>query len=214
MSFLSVYHCQAFLLIFLILVTFLTITSSLANKEMTDEAALRAFRSQVTQDPQGVFNSWNDSRHFCEWEGITCGRRHKRVAVVDLSSKNLHGTLSAYIGNLSFLKELSLYNNSFQGNIPPEFGHLLRLESLYLGHNSLAGKLPANLSQCIKLKYIDLAYNKLAGRIPPQFASLHNLIDLSLLSNNLSGEIPSFLSNFTSLETLSLGKNLIEGIIP
>ncbi|KAI9157849.1 hypothetical protein LWI28_029018 [Acer negundo] len=78
-------------------------TRNLAHNQ-TDEVELRAFKSKITRDPQGVLDSWNDYSHFCEWEGITCGRMHRRVTVLNLTSKGLSGSLSPYIGNLSFLR--------------------------------------------------------------------------------------------------------------
>ncbi|KAL5733010.1 hypothetical protein ACOSP7_032351 [Xanthoceras sorbifolium] len=53
----------------------------------TDEVALKAFKSKIILDPQGVLNSWNNSRHFCDWDGITCSHKHRRVIALDLSSR-------------------------------------------------------------------------------------------------------------------------------
>ncbi|KAL5734455.1 hypothetical protein ACOSP7_032316 [Xanthoceras sorbifolium] len=192
--------------------TTLMTRNSAQNKR--DEVALRAFKLKIVQDPQGVFNSWNNSRHFCEWEGITCGRRHRRVTLLDLHSKGLSGSLSPYIGNLSFLRELLLYNNSIEGEIPHEFGRLFRLKSLILHNNSLIGELPSNLSHCSRLIELYIGFNKLVGKIPSEFVSLHNLREISLHKNNLTGGIPSFLGNLSSLEIISLAYNAFGGTIP
>ncbi|XP_024037520.1 probable LRR receptor-like serine/threonine-protein kinase At3g47570 isoform X6 [Citrus clementina] len=106
------------------LLFFITLLQVAAFEE-GDRAALQAFKSMISHDPQGILNSWNDSRHFCEWEGITCGRRHRRVTALNMRSKALRGSLSPYIGNLSFLREINLENNTIQGEIPREFGRLL-----------------------------------------------------------------------------------------
>ena len=118
----SVYFQFPLLLcIILIHVTPFSCTTSsvtrISARNDTDEVALKAFKSKISHDPQGVFNSWNDSRHFCGWTGITCGRRHRRVTVLDLSSRGLVGSLSPHIGNLSFLREVRLFNDSIQGEI-------------------------------------------------------------------------------------------------
>ncbi|KAH9670357.1 putative LRR receptor-like serine/threonine-protein kinase [Citrus sinensis] len=168
----------------------------------------------ISHDPQGILNSWNDSRHFCEWEGITCGRRHRRVTALDLRSKALSGLLSPRIGNLSFLKEINLMNNTIQGEIPLEFGRLHRLETLLLSYNSLVGKIPANLSYCSRLTVLFLGNNKLVGSIPFEFVSLYRLKQLALPMNNLTGGIPPFLGNLTSLEVVSLDGNPFGGNIP
>ncbi|KAK2635099.1 hypothetical protein Ddye_029891 [Dipteronia dyeriana] len=197
----------------ILVIPLVSTTSSITEKE-TDEVALKAFK-KIIHDPQGVLNSWNDSHHFCDWEGITCGRRHKRVTALDLNSRGLSGSLSPYIGNLSFLRDLTLENNSFQGEIPPEFGRLFRLEVLYLHNNSLVGEIPGNLSHCSRLTKLALSNNRLEEKIPLHFVSLSNLELLALSDNNLTGGIPSFLGNLTSLKILILGWNpLLGGNIP
>ena len=89
--------------------------------------------------------TWNESIHFCQWQGVTCGRRHQRVTVLDLQSSKLVGSISPHVGNLSFLRNLTLQNNSFHNNIPLEIGHLHRLQVLQLDNNTLNGKIPSNL---------------------------------------------------------------------
>ncbi|KAH9733946.1 putative LRR receptor-like serine/threonine-protein kinase [Citrus sinensis] len=133
---------------------------------------------------------------------------------LNMRSKALRGSLSPYIGNLSFLREINLENNTIQGEIPREFGRLLRLEALFLSNNSLAGKIPANLSYCSRLTVLALPYNKLVGRIPFEFVSLYKLKRLALHRNSLTGGIPPFLGNLSSLELLSLGANSFGGNIP
>ncbi|KAL9427091.1 hypothetical protein AB3S75_033810 [Citrus x aurantiifolia] len=185
-----------------------------AALEEGDRVALQAFKSKISHDPQGVLNSWNDSRHFCEWEGITCGRWHKRVIALNLTSRALSGSLSPHIGNLSFLREINLENNTIQGEIPREFGRLLRLEALFLSNNSLVGKIPANLSYCSVLAVLTLGCNKLEGIIPFEFVDLYKLKRLALHRNNLTGGIPPFLGNLTSLKSVSLAGNSFGGNIP
>ncbi|KAI3748829.1 hypothetical protein L6452_12208 [Arctium lappa] len=72
----------------------------------TDLHSLLAFKSSITHDPQRVLDTWNTSLHFCQWQGVTCGRRHARVTRLELGSRGLVGSLSPQIGNLSFLKDI------------------------------------------------------------------------------------------------------------
>ncbi|KAM7481346.1 hypothetical protein LguiB_005929 [Lonicera macranthoides] len=188
-------------------------TLCVASRNETDSLALLAFKSNL-HDPQGVLNSWNSSVNFCNWQGITCGLRHRRVTVLNLSSSGLVGSLSPNIGNLSFLRHIALQNNSLQGQLPPEIGRLFRLESLYLYNNSLEGKIPTNLSHCRNLMLIAIGNNKLVGEIPRELTTLSNLIHFSVYSNYLRGEIWSSFGNLTSLEHLSLAYNALEGSIP
>ncbi|EEF35506.1 hypothetical protein RCOM_0592430 [Ricinus communis] len=50
----------------------------------TDRLALMEFKANIGNDPYGIFSSWNDSIHFCEWRGITCGHKHQRVVSINL----------------------------------------------------------------------------------------------------------------------------------
>ena len=78
-----------------------TITATIPTNE-TDRFALLKFKESVPQYPYNILSSWNDSMHFCNWLGVKCGHRHQRVTVLDLKDHKLRGTLSPYIGNLSF----------------------------------------------------------------------------------------------------------------
>nr|GFC43142.1 protein kinase-like domain-containing protein [Tanacetum cinerariifolium] len=115
----------------------------------------------ITHDPYKVLTSWNHSFHFCDWSGISCGKRHKRVTALQLDSQGLEGSLSPHVGNLSFLRELSLANNSFQGTIPDALGRLSRLRRLYLHRNKFNGVIPTNLSGCSNIEELWLAGNNL-----------------------------------------------------
>ncbi|XP_060671444.1 probable LRR receptor-like serine/threonine-protein kinase At3g47570 [Ziziphus jujuba] len=202
---------QSFFLISLALITS-TVGGNSYNE--TDKLSLLAFKAQVVEDPFGVLNSWNASLHFCEWSGITCGRRHKRVTVLDLNSQKLKGGLSPHIGNLSFLKILRLYNNSLGDHIPPEIGRLFRVRILFLNNNSFTGQIPGNISHCSSLEKLILSYNNLVGKIPESLGSLSKLRMIDLSSNKLVGEIPTSLGNLSTLELLAVEINGLHGSIP
>nr|XP_043633704.1 probable LRR receptor-like serine/threonine-protein kinase At3g47570 [Erigeron canadensis] len=198
------------------LVIFLnTITISVSdNGNETDTLALLSFKSMITLDPNGVLSSWNTSLHFCDWSGISCGKKHQRVTIVNLTSQGLTGSLSPHLGNLSFLYELRLGNNSFEGSIPNELGHLSRLRVLALFRNKLYGIIPTNLSGCINLEEIRLSNNKLIGNIPTEISFLSKLTYLSINYNNLTGGISPFLGNITLMEVFSVANNSFGGSIP
>ncbi|XP_057991266.1 putative receptor-like protein kinase At3g47110 isoform X2 [Hevea brasiliensis] len=189
-------------------------SATTAGGNETDHLALLKFKAKIVHDPQNATSSWNDSAHFCNWEGVTCGRKHKRVTILDLNSKGLVGTLSPYVGNMSFLREINLYNNSLQGEIPSELGRLFRLQVLYLNNNSFEGKIPSNLSECSNIMLLGLAYNKLVGNIPVELVTLSKLRKILIHFNYLSNGIPPFLGNFSLLEVLSAGGNFFGGSIP
>ncbi|KAJ9174642.1 hypothetical protein P3X46_013265 [Hevea brasiliensis] len=179
----------------------------------TDHLALLEFKAKIVHDPQNVMSSWNDSAHFCNWEGVTCGRKHKRVTKLNLQSQGLVGSLSPYIGNLSFLREIRLRNNTLSGKIPAEFGHLFRLQVLELFFNQLEGKIPSHLALCSKLRVLDMGFNKLEN-IPTELANLSMLIELRMQSNRLTGALPPFIGNLSSLEDFSVAINFLGGSIP
>ncbi|KAL8241364.1 hypothetical protein R6Q59_014719 [Mikania micrantha] len=179
----------------------------------TDHEALLKIRSLVV-DPYGALSTWNNSFHFCEWDHVYCGKRHRRVTYIELESNGLTGSLSPYVGNLSFLRMLSLYNNSFQGAIPHELGRLSRLRFLRLYQNKFSGVIPSNISGCLNLEKIGLTSNELVGSIPKEISFLSKLTFLGLDYNKLTGGIPPFLGNLTSMEALSVVNNPFGGSIP
>nr|XP_028957623.1 probable LRR receptor-like serine/threonine-protein kinase At3g47570 [Malus domestica] len=180
----------------------------------TDRQSLLAFKAKIVNDPLGILSSWNESLHFCQWQGIACGRRHQRVTVLDLQSSRLDGQLSTHIGNLSFLRILNLQNNSFNNTIPQEIDRLFRLQQLLLENNSFSGDIPFNISRCSNLQILGIARNHLMGKIPIEIGSLSKLQVLKLAKTNLSGEIPPSLGNLSSLQVLDVKENNLRGGIP
>ncbi|KAM3745639.1 hypothetical protein ACB098_06G142900 [Castanea mollissima] len=152
--------------------------------------------------------------HFCNWLGVKCGCQHQRVTVLDLQGHKLRGTLSLYIGNLSFLRSIFLRNNSFYGGIPQEIGHLFRPQGLYLTNNTMKGEIPSSLSNCSNIRFLVLLGNKLKGKIPTELGSLMKLKLLQLGANNLVGGIPPSLGNLSSLTNFAVAYNNLVGNIP
>ncbi|KAF8020021.1 hypothetical protein BT93_G0650 [Corymbia citriodora subsp. variegata] len=184
-----------------------------AGGNETDRLALLEFKAQIA-DHGGVLSSWNDSSHFCEWYGVKCGHRHRRVVALDLHSKNLLGVVPPHIGNLSFLRKVALSNNSFHSEIPSEFSRLLRLQKLFLDNNSFTGQIPSNLSHCSNLFKLVLDYNMLEGNLPAEFGSLSKLRSLLIQVNNLMGNISPSFGNISSLQFFATTDNNFGGTIP
>ncbi|XP_058181798.1 probable LRR receptor-like serine/threonine-protein kinase At3g47570 isoform X2 [Rhododendron vialii] len=203
-------HKIKLLSLVLFLTTATEVASAFSNK--TDRLALLSFKELIAEDPLGSLSSWNNSLELCEWDGVTCSRKHQRVVVLDLRGKSLRGILSPFLGNLSFLRSLYLQENRFQGKIPLELDHLFRLQHLNLSFNSLQGEIPTNLSNY--LTTIDFKSNNLVGKIPASFGSLSKLTYLNLKINNLIGGIPPSLGNLSLLQIVNLGFNNITGTIP
>nr|XP_023896914.1 probable LRR receptor-like serine/threonine-protein kinase At3g47570 [Quercus suber] len=189
-------------------------TSVLGRNNETDRLALLDFKAKISKDPLGVMSSWNDSIHFCQWKGVSCGRQHQRVTALDLHSQKLVGSVSPNVGNLSFLWKLNLENNSFYNEIPPEIGRLPRLEVLLLNNNTIGGTIPSNLSSCAKLRVFHAAVNNLIGEIPTKLGTLSKLQIFAIHKNVLTGIIPPSFGNLSSLEGFSVAYNKLGGSIP
>ncbi|XP_040957991.1 probable LRR receptor-like serine/threonine-protein kinase At3g47570 [Gossypium hirsutum] len=192
----------------------LAYTAPISGGNDTDLQALLRFKANIIGDQLGVMDSWNSSVHFCQWHGVTCSRKRRRVTKLELQLLKLSGSLSPYIGNLSFLKELNLEGNIFYNQIPQKICRLRRLETLELSNNSITGEIPSNLSACYKLTLVGMRGNQLTGEIPASLGLLSNLKVLNFAINRLRGSIPPSLGNLSCLEKLSLRTNSLSGVIP
>ncbi|CAN0909111.1 Probable LRR receptor-like serine/threonine-protein kinase At3g47570 [Linum grandiflorum] len=205
---------SSFPFLLLLLCCFSPIVFTTGNNE-TDRFALLQLKSTLI-DPIGSLNSWNNQTlHFCQWQGILCNNlQEQRVTQLDLKLSQLSGTISPYVGNLTFLTHLILNNNTISGEIPAGIGQLVNLQELVLVQNSLSGKIPPEISSCSNLTALRIGYNSLTGEIPTELCNLRNLKLLSIHFNNLTGNFPSCFGNVESLETISAPRNAFVGTIP
>ncbi|XP_027941329.1 probable LRR receptor-like serine/threonine-protein kinase At3g47570 [Vigna unguiculata] len=189
-------------------------TVGLSLSSESDKLALLALK--LTNGVANALPSWNNSLHFCEWQGVTCGHRHMRVSVLHLQNQNWGGTLGPSLGNLTFLTTLILSNINMHGEIPTQIGRLKRLQVLHLSHYSLNGQIPVHLSNCSKLEVINLLYNKLNGKLPSSFGlgSMTRLNKLLLGANDLVGTVPPSLGNLSLLQNITVARNHLVGSIP
>ncbi|KAJ4955384.1 hypothetical protein NE237_012167 [Protea cynaroides] len=189
-------------------------STSLSNE--TDRQALQAFKARITHDPFHVLSSWNDSVPYCDWQGLLCGgRRHpNRVIALYLGSQGLVGSVAPEIGNLSFLREIQLQNNSFHGEIPSQVSFLFRFHELFLDNNSFEGEIPPNISRCTNLIQLRLGYNNILGKIPVELGTLSKLQVLRLENNRLTGQIPPSFGNLSSLYQFLATENGLSRSIP
>ncbi|EOA25230.1 hypothetical protein CARUB_v10018543mg [Capsella rubella] len=201
-------------LLFLLLNALMLLKAYGIITDETDRQALLEMKSRVSEERKVVLSSWNNSFPLCNWKGVTCGRKHKRVTSLDLRGLQLGGVISPSIGNLSFLISLNLSGNSFGGTIPQEVGKLYRLERLDMSLNFLGGRIPTSLSNCSRLLYLYLYSNHLGESVPLELGSLKKLVSLNFGRNNLEGTLPASIGNLTSLVYLNFGINDIQGGIP
>ncbi|PPR84446.1 hypothetical protein GOBAR_AA36262 [Gossypium barbadense] len=149
----------------------------------TDRQALLQFKAKITGDPLKIMESWNSSIHFCQWIGVTCGRKHRRVTKLKLRILKLSGSLSPYIGNLSFLRELDLVGNSFYNQIPQEIGGLRRLEALHLFEREY----PTIVGELVILGVFAIFGNAISGIVPVALFNLSNIRAFDIGTNKIQG---------------------------
>ncbi|WCJ30079.1 Receptor kinase-like protein Xa21 [Euphorbia peplus] len=183
-----------------------------AKNISTDEDALLALKAHIINDPQNLLASnWSKDTSVCDWIGITCGTRHRRVRGIRLRNMSLTGTIPPDVGNLSFLVNFSLYSNHFYGFLPDQLGNLRRLRRLDLGYNLFDGIIPSWIGSFTQLQYLDLYSNNFRGMIPISVCNLSKLNHLYLGINNLEGEIPKAIGNLQNLKILSLENSKLSG---
>ncbi|KAK9664819.1 hypothetical protein RND81_14G070700 [Saponaria officinalis] len=219
LSFPCIYE-QALSLFLVVLVLQLTTSKAISHisfrsEKQTDSDTLMLIKNEIVGSlDKDVLSSWNGSLHHCTWEGVTCEHGNERVSALDLSSKGLRGIISPFIGNLTFLDRIWLFNNSLKGEIPNELGRLVRLMDLQLFNNTLSGEIPRNLSNCTNLEILSIDDNNLEGNLPLEFKSLSKLNVLALPGNFLTGPLFDVIANLTSLRIINCGDNAFTGTIP
>ncbi|KAL4272843.1 hypothetical protein GQ457_13G003210 [Hibiscus cannabinus] len=193
----------------------LAVSSMNLTTLLTDQSALLALKDNVIHDPENVLTTnWSVSSPVCNWFGVSCGSKHRRVTALDLTGLGLVATLPPHLGNLSFLSLLSIKDNSFHGTLPVQLSNLHRLKHLDFGNNSFSGEIPSWLGSLTELRVLRLYYNNFNGVIPFSLGYLPKLEELSLYGNQLSGSTPSSVFNISSLQVVDLGSNMLTGSIP
>ncbi|XP_058080695.1 putative receptor-like protein kinase At3g47110 [Magnolia sinica] len=204
---------------FLLLAFFISIKSpfhgvdSAPFNTLTDKQALLSFKASIS-DPSNILSSWNDSSTLCNFTRVSCNRSGQRVVGLHLARLQLTGTISPFVGNLSFLRYLYLQENRFTGPLPDPIGNLFRLQVLNMSTNFIDGAVPPNISKCTELMVFDITGNRISGSFPPELGRLSKLQVLNMGHNQLSGTIPPSLGNLSSLTTLNLRTNSLHGTIP
>ncbi|KGN50740.1 probable LRR receptor-like serine/threonine-protein kinase IRK [Cucumis sativus] len=180
-----------------------------------DVLGLIVFKAAV-QDPKLKLASWNeDDDSPCNWTGVQCSPRSKRVIELNLNGFSLSGRLGRGLFQLEFLQRLSLSNNNLTGNISPNFARVDNLQVIDLSGNNFSGVVSDDFfRQCRSLRVVSLANNKFSGKIPDSLSLCGSLISVNFSSNQFSGSLPSGIWSFSGLRSLDLSDNALLGEIP
>ncbi len=142
---------------------------------------------------------WTGMGRRCRNTPTDCGLPDPIPSEVFLEdTSGLGASLSAELGGMANLKELSINNSLLKGSIPAELENLSNLEVLSLVHSFLEGEIPSTLGNLTNLRSLRLNANSLSGRIPASLGNLTNLVELALGWNDLSGPIPAELANLAA----------------
>ncbi|KAL5774242.1 hypothetical protein ACOSP7_011799 [Xanthoceras sorbifolium] len=196
----------------------LSLVNAAVTNITTDQNALLVLKARITHDPYNILaNNWSTTTSVCNWIGVTCGVRHRRVTALNISYLSFVGTIPPQLGNLSFLAVLDMTNNSFHGSLPDDFNtqipswfdSLPKLEHLILYGNNFVGTKPISLGNISLLQQLDLSYNQISGTIPSSIFNISSLEVLDLSDNQLSAQWAN-----TKLKLYTNSDNGLSGPIP
>lgn len=151
----------------------------------------------------------------CSWSGVKCNGNSSAIVGLNLSMKNLGGTLSGkQFIVFSDLVDLNLSHNSFSGQLPVGIFDLTNLRSLDISRNNFSRQLPKGISNLRSLVVLDAFSNSFSGPLPADVSQLEALKVLNFAGSYFSGPIPSEYGSFKSLDFIHLAGNFLTGKIP
>ncbi|KAI4332676.1 hypothetical protein L6164_017566 [Bauhinia variegata] len=185
--------------------------------------SLLALKNSIV-DPHKFLHDWDPASTFtksnyqdpvwCSWTGITCHSRTSQITNLDLSNRNLSGTIPPEIRYLSSLVHLNLSGNDFGGNLQAAIFQLSELRTLDISHNYFNSTFPPGISKLKFLTVFNAYSNNFIGPLPEEFIRLRFLEQLNLGGSYFSDRIPSGYGSFPRLKILYLAGNALEGPIP
>ncbi|KAI4339155.1 hypothetical protein MLD38_024126 [Melastoma candidum] len=153
---------------------------------LNDEGlALLGLRERIASDPFGALRDWTSKDgefDHCSWFGVECS--DGKVVVLNLGNLCLGGTLAPEIGKLTYIKSITLRNNTFSGAIPEEISNLKELEFLDLGLNNFSGAFPSKIGNNLSMTILLLDNNDLLAPLSPEINQL-KLFSESLVDDRI-----------------------------
>ncbi|KAL2540040.1 Leucine-rich repeat receptor-like protein kinase TDR [Abeliophyllum distichum] len=193
-----------------------------ASSRPLELISLLSLKSSL-KDPLNTFKDWDLTNGFsragfhpiwCSWSGIKCDRKSKQITFLDLSTRNLSGTIPHDIKFLSRLQHLNLSGNAFGGFLQSAIFELPNLRTLDISHNFFNSSFPPGISRLKFLTFLNAYSNSFTGPLPEEFVFLPNLEYLNLGGSYFNGTIPASYGSFLKLKSLYLNGNSLTGQIP
>ncbi|VYS47706.1 unnamed protein product [Arabidopsis thaliana] len=175
----------------LLLISLLCSLSNESQAISPDGEALLSFRNAVTRSDSFIHQWRPEDPDPCNWNGVTCDAKTKRVITLNLTYHKIMGPLPPDIGKLDHLRLLMLHNNALYGAIPTALGNCTALEEIHLQSNYFTGPIPAEMGDLPGLQKLDMSSNTLSGPIPASLGQLKKLSNFNVSNNFLVGQIPS-----------------------
>ena len=98
---------------------------------------------------------------YCEWTGITC--KNNIITGIDISSKEVIGSLPQSICQLTSLVTFDIESNHITGKLPNCFSELNQLKDFRMFSNNISGTIPHDLFLLTKLRDIYFYTNRMTG---------------------------------------------------
>jgi Leucine-rich repeat (LRR) protein len=148
-------------------------------------------------------------------DGVFDPTVQRSVAVVQLSSNQLQGTISSDIFALPSLSTFALASNCMQGPLPTSICESTSLQELLLDglHTASSCQQPLLGGLIPGVYSLGRSAAGLADQLHECFFSMPQLNVLHLSGNGLTGSLPN-MANYSNFTDLVLSHNSIRGLIP
>ncbi|KAI5670221.1 hypothetical protein M9H77_10585 [Catharanthus roseus] len=211
-----------FIFIFVRLVLLASAAAATSSASLPPQlVSLLSLKASI-KDPLDTFRDWDPSQAFarpgfpvwCTWSGIKCDKKTNQITTLDLSRRNLSGTIPPDFRYFSHLHHLNLSRNAFDGPFQSAVFELPFLRTLDISHNFFNSTFPPGLSRLRSLTHFDAYSNNFVGPLPEDVISLRYLEHLNLGGSYFEGSIPANYGSLSVLKFIYLAGNLLTGPIP
>ncbi|KAL6846169.1 hypothetical protein ACP4OV_023617 [Aristida adscensionis] len=147
------------------------------------------------------------------------------LAVLNLYSNSLTGTLPRWLANCTALLMLDVENNSIADELPTGIiagkTHLWYLHlsnNRFWSHDGNTNLEPffAALSNCSSVQEVEAGAVGIGGRLPSRLGAMlpASILHLNLEMNQIEGPIPTDIGDVINITLMNLSSNLLNGTIP